>query len=844
MLRQIALSLFLSLPLAPALLAQNNTCGLQLAMVCASGTCTTTTTNGGSAPCSGEFIIGFVTADMTVTLGSVTNSLGLTQCATSASLPGQTEAYSICVGQSSLAAGASFTASASVSGTSTVPLLGITEVFAGSSTGMIGFAYATQGGSTAPTCVPVPSLPAQTQSGIAYNLTWTSVIDTSATYLVDESTAADFSANTTTQSVSGTSLTFRHNATSATSYFYRVRAASCSGNPGQNSSTVSIVVEPPQAFSSSSGHADVSVPLGSTDPFHFSVTVTNAAAGTGFTATADQPFITVSPSNGTIPMGGGLSLDVTVNPAGLPAGTNSATINVNNSSNGTSITHLKASTNVSVPFASAGKTLPPSNALIIPVVAHVTGFSAPFQSDVRITNVTGAAVTYQITFTPAQTDGTKNGKMVTLTLQSGQTLALDDILKNQFGYGAGGANENTASGSLEIRPLNSSSPLTFASSRTYATTSSGTYGQFVPAIPFSQFATFSNLLPFGAPPPSSPPILTMQQIAQSAKFRTNLGLVEGSGTPASGTIRILDDSGNVLKSVPFSLQAGEQVQLGNFLSANGVGELDDGRVEVEVDSQSGGAVTTYASVVDNTTSDPLAVSPVQTAQIRETTYVVPGIADLTGLTNFHSDLRLFNGGTSAVTVHPTFYPQGGGAAVPIASLTINAGETKAFDNILPSLFHVTGTGGSVVFTTDGSSSLVATARTYTIASGGGTYGQFIPGVTSDQGTGAGGRPLQILQLEESLDFRSNIGLAEITGNAVHGNLTVVTPDSKVAATLPFDLPPFGFLQYGSLIGKIYPGHTVYNARVIVEVTSGTGRVSAYGSVLDNTSNDPTYVPAQ
>jgi hypothetical protein len=40
------------------------------------------------------------------------------------------------------------------------------------------------------------------------------------------------------------------------------------------------------------------------------------------------------------------------------------------------------------------------------------------------------------------------------------------------------------------------------------------------------------------------------------------------------------------------------------------------------------------------------------------------------------------------------------------------------------------------------------------------------------------------------------------------------------------------------------GGQTYNARISVEVISGTGRVTAYGSVIDNESKDPTYVPAQ
>jgi hypothetical protein len=37
---------------------------------------------------------------------------------------------------------------------------------------------------------------------------------------------------------------------------------------------------------------------------------------------------------------------------------------------------------------------------------------------------------------------------------------------------------------------------------------------------------------------------------------------------------------------------------------------------------------------------------------------------------------------------------------------------------------------------------------------------------------------------------------------------------------------------------------VYNARVSVKVISGNGTVTAYGSVVDRITQDPTYVPAQ
>jgi hypothetical protein len=212
--------------------------------------------------------------------------------------------------------------------------------------------------------------------------------------------------------------------------------------------------------------------------------------------------------------------------------------------------------------------------------------------------------------------------------------------------------------------------------------------------------------------------------------------------------------------------------------------------------------------------------------------------------NFHSDVRLFNGGSTPVIVTATYYPQTGGPQ-SAAPFTIAKGEVKAFDNVLPKLFNATG-GGSIVFTTTSPSSLVATGRTYSNSADqpGGTYGQFIPGVSPAQGIGFGDRPLQILQLEESANFRSNLGLAELTGNQVDLKISAVVPGSKLAVSIPQHLEANQFVQLGHVLNSFALGTNVYNARITVEVTAGIGRATAYGSVIDNATSDPTYVPAQ
>jgi hypothetical protein len=775
-------------------------CNLQISMSCGtfgSGkttACTTTTLNAGNSSCSGEYFAGAFGGGTPsqMQIKNFRTDLGLDDCFGSGDLPAGEEdgVFGFCSGPATLPPGGSFHTNFDVSlgaGTPAVlPLIGITAVYDLETGDELGFVY-TFNDTVIPTCTPSISAPAAAQSGSDYTVSWTAVSEPNATYEVLESTNADFT-NATSSTTGALSKTFRHDAGTTTKYYYKVRATSCGGsNLTSFSQVASTVVQAPLPPQSSKG-ADAVVPFGSTTPVRIPIHI-DAAQGTAFTASIDKPYLTVSPSSGTIPAGG-TTVTVTANPTALPPGANTGTLSVT-AAGGASLAKTPVSVSLVTPVTPGGKT--------------------------------------QITVAP------------------GQSIALNDIVKDFFGFGATGDPNDSGFGSLEIRPVNNSSPLTYASSRTYANTAAGTFGQFIAAVPFNRFATnAASIIPVPGLPSSGAPILSLQQIAQSSKFRTNLGLVEGSGTPATGTIRVFDDLGNLLKSIGYSLQAGEHQQINSFLAINGIPTLEDGRIEITIDSPTG-AITAYASVLDQITTDPLAVMPVQASSVSSSRYILPGMADLNnGAANFHSDIRIFNGGTTSATVNLTYYPQGQpDQAKTAAPITIPAGQIKAIDNVLPTLFGATSSGGSIVMTTSGNTSLVATGRTYSIGANNGTFGQFIPAVTPGEGVGLGERALQILQLEQSRSFRSNIGLAELSGNPARVRLILTLPDSKVSPVLETDLAPNAFVQFTSLIASMLgPGTDAYNARVSVEVIGGTGRVAAYGSVIDGDTQDPTYVPAQ
>lgn len=850
----IAIVVSLALPAAA-----QQTCNLQLTVTCpaSSSVCTSATLNAGTNVCSGQYIAGFYLSGAGHVSG-FSNSLGLSECYDSSIYPQPGISYMFCFGSGSLAPGATMTGSTSITGTGQI--FGFTLVYDDTLTTERASVFA-QANVETTTCTPVISSPPVTLSGLDYPVAWTTVSDPTSQYIVEESTSPDFSANFVQTQVNGFSRTYHHDVTTATTYYYRVRATNCGGTtPPYSAATATIVTAPAPPTSK---NPQVTVPIGTTQPVPIRVfipgstsTAPGALANPTFTATTDKSYLTVSPSTGTIPPEG-ITVTVTASPGSLPAGASTGTLKVTTTTatpsssattpSGGTTTNTPITISIVTPVAPEGKTLPPPNALIIPIVTHVNAAAGPFLSDVRLTNASLQDVKYQISLTPTRTDGTQTSKVTEVTVGSQQTTALNDIVRNFFGFGATGDPSDVGFGSLEIRPIGSSSLETFASSRTYASVAGGTLGQFIAAVPFSKFATKMQS-PIGIPGNSGPSItrLSLQQISQSSRFRTNFGLAEGAGQPASGIIHIFDAAGSLLKDVPFSLLPGEQQQINGFLTANGISTLADGRLEVEITSATG-AVTAYASVLDNVTTDPLAVTPVDVSSVSSARYVLPGIAELNnGASNFHSDVRIFNGGASDVVANLAFVPFAGSPGADPRSLTIHPGEEAVLDNILPTLFKTTGsTGGSVVITTPSTSSLVATARTYTNVANNGTFGQFIPGVTPAEGIAKGDRPLEVLQLEQSDQFRSNLGLVELTGNPVTVRVSLYQPDSKLTPSLDVHLDPNQFVQLNGVIAQFLgTGTQTYNSRVTVEVTDGTGRVSAYGSVIDNQSLDPTYVPAQ
>jgi fibronectin-binding autotransporter adhesin len=687
----------------------------------------------------------------------------------------------------------------------------------------------------APSCTPLEAplvtAPAQISSGVAARIQWTFVPGASA-YVVQISNDPQFSRAATSSSTVATRelpFTFTNDSSVPAARYVRVYAidTECVVPGSGPFSPVAVVSVLPR-------NATMGVALLS-DPadIEYTLNVPADLAGLSFTATPTASWITVTPSSGIVPPGG-QTLRAFAHTAGLPPGASTGNVVITTADAAGTRAALGGRPPTSSPITAnnlsgvnqtAGST-PPDDALTIPAVANVKNFIVRFESDVRITNTSAQVITYDITFTPSGSTGNSQGQKITQSIEPGATLALDDIVTTWL---AG----VTTSGALEIHSeTETGSPdrITFASSRTFGVSpDGGTFGQYVPAVNYENFVSQGS-------------VISLQQIAQSDKFHTNLGLVEGSGNAVTVEVSIFDSAGTQLEAFNVELSGGEHTQINEVLKQHGIA-LDDGRIEVKV-KEGDGKVTAYASVIGTGISDPLLVPPVNIGDdgAGHQKWVVPGVGGPPGeSSNWKTDVHIFNAGKDSAVLTLVFYPTNRGTATT-KTITLAAREVRRFADILATFFGISQGAGALHVSSDVAARLVVTARTYDHTTQG-DFGQFIPASTPEEAVAKGKRPLQILQIEQSDLYRSNIGFAEVSGKAVTLEVSVFRPGQKTPALLELTLAPNEFRQMDSLPSTMGLGDT-FNARISVSVKDGEGSAIAYLSLVDRKSGDPTYFPGQ
>ena len=225
----------------------------------------------------------------------------------------------------------------------------------------------------------------------------------------------------------------------------------------------------------------------------------------------------------------------------------------------------------------------------------------------------------------------------------------------------------------------------------------------------------------------------------------------------------------------------------------------------------------------------LALGSAAAAQTPASVWTIPGTVNAGGLNNtrFVSDLAVTNPGSLPAQATISLIPANGTTPKQV---TLSAGQTVVYRNVLDSLWGAQGAGATQV---SSGSPLLIRARTYNTAASG-TYGVALP-VSADDRLLVPGQTAHSLWVSQSANgsngFRTNIAVAFPDAGGGAATVTVFDADGNEAGSQDYSLDAAGFQQVavGSFAGAVSV------ARAELQVTRG--RVAGYSVVVDNVTGD-------
>ena len=167
--------------------------------------------------------------------------------------------------------------------------------------------------------------------------------------------------------------------------------------------------------------------------------------------------------------------------------------------------------------------------------------------------------------------------------------------------------------------------------------------------------------------------------------------------------------------------------------------------------------------------------------------------------------------------------------------TLAPGEALVLDDVIDELVGDSGAGALHVRATQ---PLAVSTRIATTADEGGSFGQGIPSAPMST-VARDGEAVRLIGFDNSADFRTNLGLVNPGTDEVAIKLGFYNDETDKLAESTRTLAPKSWIQLNRVLADL---DIASEARVIVvRQTSKLGAFSAYASVVDDRTGDPTYL---
>ncbi len=323
------------------------------------------------------------------------------------------------------------------------------------------------------------------------------------------------------------------------------------------------------------------------------------------------------------------------------------------------------------------------------------------------------------------------------------------------------------------------------------------------------------------------------------RIRSNLGVVNADASPADFVARIRSENGVVQGELQFTLPAGSWRQFNGVFGSFGLAAVDGAYAEVVSTSANGQPGTPlfaiYSSLVDNNSGDPTYLAGQWAGTSGE--ILIPVAAHNPGAngTQWVTDISTVNWqGENSALCSFTFLKEGVANYPNPAdseSFTVARNEHLYLPDVVLDLFGESNNKGAILSSGRPDNRW---SRTYNLADSG-TFGQGLPGLNVSEVEVLGSDRGVLIGLEESADFRCNLGL--VNSSTVTSNVTLqyMTADGVVLGADYFALPPRGMEQISAPFA-VYGG--VHDGRVLFSSDNG---IVVYASVVDNNTGDASTV---
>jgi len=223
------------------------------------------------------------------------------------------------------------------------------------------------------------------------------------------------------------------------------------------------------------------------------------------------------------------------------------------------------------------------------------------------------------------------------------------------------------------------------------------------------------------------------------------------------------------------------------------------------------------------------------------TWLIPAVASVPGVgsSSWKTQIAVANPGIESVNVEVYFVASNetwpgtllGGPYL------VGPSGSLALDDPLVSLNP---TSGLLYVTVTGPGSAVS-SRTYTPTEGGGTVGQGIPGILLDSASNSSELILPLINSGPST-FRTNVGFAQTSAGSITTEVSVFAPDGELLGQKRYRIET-AWRQVNDIFENMGIGNlTVEGGWIRVRLVRGSPAYwTTYASVIDNQTNDPTYI---